>query len=80
MKKNREFHDNESENIRGESIGGAAFIGGRRLLNFLFQMRRLFVNTVIGIGRGGPVSFVTFSTVQRGIPVDRFSKVPKSRS
>ena len=36
------------------------------------------VNTVIGIVRGGPVIFVTFSTVQRGIPVDPFSKVPKT--
>ena len=26
MKKTREFHDNESENISGESIGGAALI------------------------------------------------------
>ena len=42
VKKTREFHDNEGENIRGESIGGAALIGGRRLLNFLFQMRPLF--------------------------------------
>ena len=25
-KKNREFYDNESENISGESIGGAALI------------------------------------------------------
>ena len=25
-KKTREFHDNESENISGESIGGAALI------------------------------------------------------
>ena len=33
---------NESENISGESIGGAALIRGRRLLTFLSQMRRLF--------------------------------------
>ena len=26
VKKTREFHDNESENISGESIGGAALI------------------------------------------------------
>ena len=31
MKKNSEFHDNESENISGESIGGATLIRGRRL-------------------------------------------------
>ena len=42
MKKSREFHDNESEIISGESIGGAALIRGRRLLTFLSQMRRLF--------------------------------------
>ena len=41
-KKIREFHDKESENISGESIGGAALIRGRRLLTFLSQMRRLF--------------------------------------
>ena len=41
MKKNREFHDNKSENISGESIGGAALIRGRRLFTFLSQMRRL---------------------------------------
>ena len=40
-KKTREFHDNESENISGESIEGAAIIRGRRLLTFLSQMRRL---------------------------------------
>ena len=40
--KTREFHDNESENISDESIGGAALIRGRRLLTFLYQMRRLF--------------------------------------
>ena len=32
MKKTREFHDNESENISGESIGVAALVRGRRLL------------------------------------------------
>ena len=42
VKKNREFHDNERENINGESIGGAALIRGRRLLTFLSQRRRLF--------------------------------------
>ena len=42
MKKTREFHDNESENISGESIRVAALIRGRRLLTFLSQMRRLF--------------------------------------
>ena len=42
VKKTREFHDNESENISGESIGGAALIRGLRLLTFLSQMRRLF--------------------------------------
>ena len=43
MKKEpREFHDNESENISGESIEGAALIRGRRSLTFLSQMRRLF--------------------------------------
>ena len=36
------FHDNKSENISGERIGGAALIRGRRLLTFLAQMRRLF--------------------------------------
>ena len=41
-KKTREFHDNESENISGESIGGAALIWGRGLLTFLSQMRRFF--------------------------------------
>ena len=40
--KNPEFHDNESENISGESIEGAALIRGRRLLIFLSQMRHLF--------------------------------------
>ena len=42
MKKTREFHDNESENISGESIGDVALIKGRRLLTFLSQMRHLF--------------------------------------
>ena len=42
MKKSREFHDNESENITGESIGVAVLIRERRLLTFLSQMRRLF--------------------------------------
>ena len=41
VKKTREFHDNKSENISGESIGGAALIRGRRLLTSLSQMRRL---------------------------------------
>ena len=41
MKKTREFHDNESENISNESIGGAVLIRGRRLLTFLSQMRHL---------------------------------------
>ena len=36
------FYDNESENIRGESIGGAALILGRRSLTFLSHMGRLF--------------------------------------
>ena len=40
-KKTQEFHDNESENISHESIGGAELIRGRRLLTFLSQMRRL---------------------------------------
>ena len=40
--KTREFHDNESENISGESIEGAALIRGRRSLTFLSQMRCLF--------------------------------------
>ena len=42
VKKNRKFHDNESENISDESIGGAALIRARRLLTFLSQMWRLF--------------------------------------
>ena len=42
MKKTREFHDNKSGNISGESIGGAALIRGRRLLTFFSQMQRLF--------------------------------------
>ena len=37
-----EFHDKESQNISGESTGGAALIRGRPLLTFLSQMRRLF--------------------------------------
>ena len=41
-KKTWEFHDNQSENISGESIEGAALLRGRRLLTFLSQMRRLF--------------------------------------
>ena len=41
-KKTRDFHDNEGENISGESIGGATIIRGRRLLSFLSQMRPLF--------------------------------------
>ena len=28
VKKNQEFHDNESENISGESIGGSVLILG----------------------------------------------------
>ena len=41
MKKTREFHDNESENIRGESIRGAA------LMNFFVPDAELIrVNTV----------------------------------
>ena len=46
MKKAREFHDNESENISGESIGGG---GGAALINFfvpdaaLIRGRRLIV-------------------------------------
>ena len=39
VKKTREFHDNESENIGSESIGGAALIQGQCLLTFLSQMR-----------------------------------------
>ena len=42
VKKTWEFHDNESENIIGESIEGVGLIRGRRLLRFLSQMRRLF--------------------------------------
>jgi len=34
LKKTQEFHDNESENISGESIGGAALIRGRSLFKF----------------------------------------------
>ena len=47
-KKTREFHDNESENISDESIGGVALIRGRHLLTFfvpdaaLNRGRRLF--------------------------------------
>ena len=47
MKRTGEFHDNERENISGESIGGATLIRGRRLLTFfvpdapLIQGRRL---------------------------------------
>ena len=41
-KKTWEFHDNESENISGESNEGAALIQGQRLLTFLSQKRRLF--------------------------------------
>ena len=41
MKKNQEFHDNKSENIRGESISSTALIRGQRLLTFSSQMRRL---------------------------------------
>ena len=37
-----EFHDKQSENISGESTGGAALIRERPLLTFLSQMRRLF--------------------------------------
>ena len=37
-KKTRDFHNNESENISSESIGGAALIRGRRLLTFLSQV------------------------------------------
>ena len=40
VKKTWDFHDNESENISGESIGGAVPIRGRRLLTFLSQMQR----------------------------------------
>ena len=42
VKKTREFHDSESENISGESIGGAALIRGQCLLTFLSQKWRLF--------------------------------------
>ena len=42
MKKFREFHDNESKNITGESIGVAVLIREWRLLTFLSQMWRLF--------------------------------------
>jgi len=42
VKKTREFHDNESENISGESIGGAA------LTNFYVPDAALIrVNTVL---------------------------------
>ena len=41
-KETPELHNKESENISGESIGGAALIWGRHLLIFLFQMRHLF--------------------------------------
>ena len=41
VQKTREFHGKESENIIGESIGGAGLIRGQRLLTFLSQMRRL---------------------------------------
>ena len=41
LKKSREFHDNESENISGEDIGGAA------LINFFVPDAALIrVNTV----------------------------------
>ena len=33
MKQTREFHDNKSENISGESIGGSALIQGPRLMD-----------------------------------------------
>ena len=60
MKKPREFHDNKCENISGESIGGAVLIQGRRLLTFLFQMRRLFV--------GGAYSSKYGTLVSYGVP------------
>ena len=42
VKKTLEFHGNESQNVSGESIGGAALIRGRHLLTFLSQLQRLF--------------------------------------
>ena len=42
VKKNPEFHDNECENISGESIGDAGLIRGWCLLTFLSRMPRLF--------------------------------------
>ena len=40
--KNQEFHDNENENISGESIGGAALINFFSPDAELIQGRRLF--------------------------------------
>ena len=37
VKKTREFHNNESENISSENIVGAALIQGRHLLTFFFN-------------------------------------------
>ena len=51
VKKTRAFHNNENENISGQSIGGAALIRGRRLLTFLFQMQRL-LSRDIPVSRG----------------------------
>ena len=42
VKKYQEFHDNESENISGESIGGAALINLFVPHVALIQGRRLF--------------------------------------
>ena len=42
LKKSREFHNNESENISGESIKGAVPTWGRHLITFWSQMQRLF--------------------------------------
>ena len=51
MKKTREFHDNKSENISGESIGGAA------LINFFVPDAALIrVNTVGKEGAIGKIS------------------------
>ena len=40
MKKTREFHDNKSENISGESIGGAALIR----VNTVYAIKNGFTN------------------------------------
>ena len=74
MKKNREFHDNKSENISGESIGGAALIRGRRLFTFLAQMRRLIESGAYSSRYGTCIIGPSTTESQKAIDIAQFGR------